>query len=131
MGSITINLGRYSMTMAEAVALLGITPLLLLVSGLVLAVIGIALAVFWGIWIYNDAKVRSNDPVLWTLIALFAPMPIGMILYLLIGRSKEGQSTGRYLKPLITTATIFVLNLFVVIGCAVYLLILMSQHGMI
>jgi len=131
MGSITINLGRYSMTMAEAIDLLGITPLVLLISGLALAVVGIAIAVFLGMWVYNDAKERSDDPIPWTLIALFVPMPIGIILYLLLGRSKARQSTGRYLKPLIVTAVLFVLNLFVVIGCAIHLLVLMSQHGLV
>jgi len=128
---ITISLGRYNMTMAEAIELLGITPLVLLIAGLTLAVVGIAIAVFLGLWTYNDAKERSDDPALWTLIALVVPMPIGIILYLLVGRNKAGQSTGRYLKPLIATAVVFVLNLFVMIGCSVYLLVLMSQHGLI
>lgn len=127
---ITIQLGRNSMTMAEAVELLGITPLVLLLSGLALAVIAITMAIFLALWTYNDAKERTSDPTLWTLIVLFVPMPIGIILYLLIGRSKEGLSTGRYLKPLIATAVVFVVNLFVVIGSATYLLILMSQNGL-
>ena len=127
---ITINLGRYSMTMAEAIELLGLTPLVLLLSGLALAVVGIAIVVFLGLWTYNDAKERTDNPSLWTVIVLFATMPIGLIIYLLLGRNKTGQSTGRYLKPLIATAAVFVLNLFTVIGSSIYLLVLMSQNGL-
>jgi len=127
---ITINLGRYSMTIAEAIELLGITPLVLLLSGLVLAGVGITLAIFLGLWTYNDAKERSTDPTLWTLLVVFATIP-GLIIYLLVGRSKTGESTGRYLKPLIATVVVFVLNLFVLIGCAIHLLVLMSQHSML
>ena len=130
MGSITINLGRYSMTMAEAVELLGITPLALLISGLVLAAIGITMAVFLGMWTYNDAKERSDNPALWTCVVLFATIP-GLIVYLLVGRNKTGESAGRYLKPLIASTVAFVLNLFVLIGCAIHLLVLMSQHSML
>jgi len=118
------------MTMAEAIELLGLTPLVLLLSGLALAVVGIAIVVFLGLWTYNDAKERTDNPSLWTVIVLFATMPIGLIIYLLLGRNKTGQSTGRYLKPLIATAAVFVLNLFTVIGSSIYLLVLMSQNGL-
>jgi len=132
METITINLFRNSMTMAEAVELFGLTPLVLLISGLVLGAIGIALAVFLGMWTYNDAKERgSNDPALWTLVVLFVPMPIGIILYLLLGRNNTGQSTNRYLKSFIATAVFFVINLFVVIGSAVYLVVLLAEQGML
>jgi len=131
MESITINLFRDSMTMAEAVELFGVTPLVLLISGLVLAVIGITLAVFFGMWIYNDAKERSDNPILWTLIVLFVPMLIGLIVYLLVGRNKTAESTNRYLKSFITTAVFFMVNLSVVIGSAVHLMVLLADHGMI
>ena len=127
----TIDLFNYSLTMAEAVELLGITPLVLLISGLVLGLIGIALAVLLGMWTFSDAKERSNDPVLWTLIVLFIPIPIGLILYLFIGRNKTGESTNRYLTPFIATAVFFVINLFVVIGSAVYLVVLLAEQGMV
>ena len=126
-----IQLGRYRMTMAEAIELLGVTPLMLLISGLVLAVVGIVVTIFLGLWTYHDAKERSHEPALWTLLVLFVPLPIGIILYLVVGRNKEGQSTGRYLKPLIATAILFVVNLLVLIGYAIHLVVLMAQHGLV
>ena len=41
-----------------------------------------------GIWIYKDAKKREMDAVLWTLLALFLPSYIGVIVYF-ASRSKE------------------------------------------
>jgi len=111
------------MTWTEAIELLGAAPLLLfLLSGLMLALTGIVLMVFLGMWTYNDAKERTGEPILWTLLVLFVPIPIGIIAYLLLGRSSEGQSTGRYLKPLIGTVVAFTVMLVVLVGSAVHLL---------
>ena len=116
---ITIN--GYRFTLAEAMEMFGMTPLVLIISALLLAAVAIALAVFLGMWVYNDAKERTDDPILWTLVVLFVPMPIGLIIYLLVGRDAAKQSTNRYLSAFITTAVFFVLNLSVVIGSAIYL----------
>lgn len=129
--NITINLGRHTMTIAEAIELLGITPLIVIISGLLMAVVGIALAVFLALWVYNDAKERTTDPTLWTLIAVFVPMPLGILLYLFVGRNKDGVSTGKYLAPLIATVVLFVVNLTVIIGSTVHLIVLMSQNGLL
>jgi len=125
----TIN--GYNLTLSEAIEMFGMTPLVLLISGLLLAVVAIAFVIFLGIWTYNDAKERTNEPVLWTLLVLFIPMPFGLIIYLLAGRNKTGQSTNRYLKPLIVSATTFVLSLSVVIGSAIHLIVLLAQNGML
>ena len=135
MGSITIQLFSYRLTLTEAVEMFGMTPLVLIISALVLAVVGISLAVFLGMWTYNDAKERTDNPVLWTLIVLFVPMPIGLIIYLLAGRDtsrdRAGSNPNRYLRPFIISAVFFVINLSVVIGSAIYLIIQLAENGML
>ena len=127
MNWITLNFGRYSMTLAEAMEKWGVTPLVVIVSALFLAVIAIALVTFVGLWTYNDAKERTDDPALWTLLVIFIPMPIGLMVYLLLGRNKTGESTGRYLKPLIATVVVFMINLSVVIASSIYLVTLVAR----
>ncbi len=36
-----------------------------------------------GIFVYKDSKKRGMNPILWTLIALFVPYFVGIIIYLL------------------------------------------------
>jgi len=115
------------MTLAEAMEKWGVTPLVVIVSALFLAVIAIALVTFVGLWTYNDAKERTDDPALWTLLVIFIPMPIGLMVYLLLGRNKTGESTGRYLKPLIATVVVFMINLSVVIASSIYLVTLVAR----
>ena len=129
--NITINLGRHTMTIAEAIELLGITPLIVIISALVIAVVSIALAAFLALWVYHDAKERGTDPTIWTILAVFAPIPLGILLYLFVGRNKDGVSSGRYLTPLIATVVLFVVNLTVIIGSTVHLIVLMSQNGLL
>ena len=127
---ITINGARFTLT--EIIEMFGITPLVLIISALLLAVVALILAVFLGMWTYNDAKERTDDPILWTLIVLFVPMPIGLIIYLLAGRKEvTNQSRNRYLTPLIITAVFFMIKLSVVIGSAIYFIILLAEQGML
>jgi len=126
---ITIN--GYRLTLSEAIELLGMTPFVLIASALILAVVAITLVVFLGMWTYNDAKERTNEPTLWTLVVLFVPMPIGLIIYLLAGRDAEKQGSNRYLKPLITTVGLFVVSMSFVIGSAIHLVILLAEQGML
>jgi len=56
------------------------------IFGIVIALAGIALYVAMVIWVYRDAKVRTNNPIIWTLIVLLVPNYIGLIIYLLVGR---------------------------------------------
>lgn len=61
-----------------------IFPLLLfMIFGLLAAAVPVLIAVL----VYNDAKKRGLDPLMWALLAVFVPMYIGLILYL-IERSK-------------------------------------------
>ena len=70
-----------------------------------------------GLWVYEDAKVKSDQPPgLWVLIVLLVPNLIGLIIYLLVGRTnKSVPSPGTYKKPLITAAVclLFAIGLFI------------------
>lgn len=56
-----------------------VIPLLILAFALCIAVPTVI-----GVYVYKDAKRRSMNPVLWTLIAVLAPGFIGLIIYLII-----------------------------------------------
>ena len=44
----------------------------------------VAIPVLIGVFVYRDAKRLDMDAVLWTLIAVFAPSCIGLIVYLVV-----------------------------------------------
>ena len=46
----------------------------------------LAFVVLMAIWLYQDAKLHGQDPVLWVLICIFASPIIALILYLAFGR---------------------------------------------
>jgi hypothetical protein len=79
---------------------------------LILSIISVAgLFVFVGLWVYTDAKRRGNQPITWTLIALFIPNFMGLLLYLLMGRkTKVNGFTNKFKVPLIATALVFVIS---------------------
>ena len=111
-----------SLSWAEAVDLFGTSIGLVLISALLLAAISIGFVIFLGLWTYADASERTNEPALWTLIVMFVPGFVGLIIYLIAGRDKARQSTGRYKKPLIAMAICFVLCFLFLIGSLIYLI---------
>ena len=46
----------------------------------------ILLAALTAIWVYRDAKSRGLSAGLWALVALLGQAPVGLLVYLLIGR---------------------------------------------
>lgn len=48
----------------------------------------LAFVVLMAIWLYRDAKLHGQDPVLWVLICIFASPIIALILYLAFGRKQ-------------------------------------------
>ena len=48
----------------------------------------IAFKLFLCLFIYSDAKERSDNPALWVLVVIFVPNFIGLLLYFLIGRKR-------------------------------------------
>lgn len=61
----------------------GISPKALILLSFVLALI-LMLPVFIGVYVYRDAKRRGMNAVLWTLVAILAPLLVGFIVYLLV-----------------------------------------------
>ena len=45
-----------------------------------------AVPVLLGVFVYRDANARGMEPLLWTLLAVFAPGFIGLIVYLVVRR---------------------------------------------
>jgi hypothetical protein len=65
-----------------------------------------------GLWTYTDAKERTNEPAMWTLIVLLTNI-IGLIIYLAVGRDKTKTSSGKYKKLLIIFAIASVLGIII------------------
>ena len=66
------------------------TASLLIFIPLVLICMAASLAflVLLAIWLYQDAKLHGQDPVLWVLICIFASPIIALIFYLAFGRKQ-------------------------------------------
>lgn len=58
---------------------IGIAGILVFILALIL---GLAVPAIIGVYVYRDAKQRNMNPALWTLLAVFAPGFIGLIIYL-------------------------------------------------
>ena len=68
-----------------------------------------------GLWIYSDAKIRTEKPKAWTLIVLLVPYFMGLIIYLAVGRNKK-KSPGRFRKIFIIFAVGFLLSSVLLMG---------------
>ncbi|MCL2592771.1 MAG: PLD nuclease N-terminal domain-containing protein [Defluviitaleaceae bacterium] len=79
-----------------------------------LAILGFHL--FLGLWTYHDAKARTENPAMWTLIVLFVPNFIGLIIYLVAGRDKTKQGSGKFKKAMITFLVLFIVSTGLFIG---------------
>ena len=75
----------------------------LFVIGLTTFIIGaIGFGVSLALWVYADAKVKSDQsPILWVLLMLMTNV-VGIVLYLLLGRTKKDvPAPGAYKKSII------------------------------
>ena len=52
-------------------------------NSVIVMVIILALPIMIGVYVYRDANRRGMNAILWTLVAVFAPSLIGLIIYLL------------------------------------------------
>jgi len=60
-----------------------------IISTILFSILAVALSLTLTVWTYEDAKLKSNhSPMMWVILVLFTS-PIGIILYLLIGRHKK------------------------------------------
>lgn len=62
-----------------------IMPLLIVFPLVFLLIIGIIFLV--GRFVFKDSKQRGMDPWLWTMVAIFVPNLIGLIIYLVVRNS--------------------------------------------
>lgn len=53
---------------------------------LLLIIVLTVVPILIGLFVYRDAKARGMEPLLWTLLAVFAPGFIGLIIYLVVRR---------------------------------------------
>jgi len=73
-----------------------------------------------GHWVYQDARIRSDKPKTWAIIAIITPYLFGLIIYLLAGRSKPGKSAKRHKIPAIAGAVSLVFMIIVLFGYAFF-----------
>lgn len=77
------------------------TSVLFVVLAVAILLSTVALYVFICLYVYNDAKVNSEKPVLWLLITIFTPDLFGFLIYLLVGRKKDRVPVRKYKLPAI------------------------------
>ena len=77
----------------------------------VLSVFG--LYVFICLYVYNDAKINSDKPVLWLLITIFTPNLFGFLIYILAGRNKDSKPTKKFRLPAIISAVVLAASITV------------------
>ena len=77
----------------------------------VLSVFG--LYVFICLYVYNDAKINSDKPVLWLLITIFTPNLFGFLIYILAGSNKDSKPTKTFSLPAIISAVVLAVSMTV------------------
>jgi hypothetical protein len=89
----------------------------------------LALMVSLGLWTYKDAKVKSDQsPALWVLVVLLVPNFLGIVIYLLVGRTKKDvPAPGDFKKTLITFAVLAGLAFVVFISSTVRFMFIESS----
>ena len=80
----------------------------------VLSIFGLVAGI--GYWVYQDAKVRSDKPGIWALIAVATPNLFGLIIYLLVGRTKPGKSDRKHKYPMIISIVCVILSFGILLG---------------
>ena len=59
----------------------------------------IAFLGFLALWVYEDAKIKSNQsPAMWVLAVILIPNMMGFIMYLLVGRTNKFAPASRKFK---------------------------------
>lgn len=84
----------------------------------VLSVFG--LYVFICLYVYNDAKINSDKPVLWLLITIFTPNLFGFLIYMLAGRNKDRKPVKKFKIPSIVSAVILVISTAALTTCVLF-----------
>ena len=89
-------------------------------AGIILSVF--TMVAFLGLWTYKDAQVKSEQsPGLWVLLVLFVPNMLGLIIYLLVGRTKKDvPAPGDYKKAAIGSAVMLALSTVLFVGITIW-----------
>jgi len=78
--------------------------------GLTMVIISfVCLMISIGLWTYADAKVKSDNAAMWTIIALIS-FPMGFVIYFLAGRQKPEKAPKKYQKLLVFCIIFFFLS---------------------
>ena len=80
----------------------------------------IALLVFICLYVYADASVNSERPVLWLLITIFTPNLFGFLIYMLAGRKKERTPVKKFKVPALISAAAVVISTAVFLGTVIF-----------
>ncbi len=75
-----------------------------------------ALYIFICLYVYSDASVNSDKPVLWVLITIFTPSLFGFLIYMLAGRNKDRIPVRRFRIPAAISAVVMVVLMAVLLG---------------
>lgn len=59
----------------------------MMIFPIILLIIIFGAQIFLAIWTYTDAKNRNLNAILWTVLVLFVPNLLGLLLYFLVGRT--------------------------------------------
>ena len=80
----------------------------------------IALLAFICLYVYADASVNSDRPVLWLLITIFTPNLFGFLIYMLAGRKKERTPVKKFKVPALISAAAVVISTAVFLGTVIF-----------
>ncbi len=80
----------------------------------------IALYIFICLYVYKDALVNSDKPVLWLLITIFTPNLFGFLIYILVGRNKDRKPVKKFRTPAIISAVIVALSTVIFTGSVIF-----------
>lgn len=81
----------------------------------------IALCIFICLYVYKDACVNSDKPVLWLLITIFTPNLFGFLIYMLAGRNKERTPVKKFRLPAIISGVVMLLTTAVLLGSVLFI----------
>ena len=96
------------------------TSALFIALALITVLSVIALYIFICLYVYKDALVNSDKPVLWLLITIFTPNLFGFLIYILVGRSKDRKPVKKFRTPAIISAVIVALSTVIFTGSVIF-----------
>lgn len=68
------------------------------------------------LYVYSDARVNSDKPLIWLLITIFTPNFFGFLIYMLAGRKKDKKPVKKFKLPAIVTAVSAVISTSAFLG---------------